>query len=385
MASERLMVIAADSSLPEFLSLVGRKNDLYIFARQFQRYVEKRLPQSLWRTALGWSPWDRKKRDGRENIVRLSRKFILSELVKFAMGVFSQLNWDACVSELHSSRQAKGLLLDLGLVEKYVSERADDFVRDHEKFSKVDRRAELKSDLVDAFILAIEEFFRAHEELKNSPRSRKTRSDIAKAIERTASSAPNFEIAQGHLKYKPKRSTELIRERKSAASERYGVLKDLCARRQNEQPEFARVVDRYGRCLSRLRRDRGSYLLHLAGLEIESLIRINAKYRPSDERNPSLDGDLLFAAQSLIVAHAALIILFPDIARLAADMDNYLKQSEAIDALRDKVLDPVLEKLLESEHIFDGETKEITNEIRRLNEQERTSTPSRAITSSKEN
>jgi len=91
---------------------------------------------------------------------------------------------------------------------------------------------------------------------------------------------------------------------------------------------------------------------------------------PDADRNRPLDRDVLFAAQSLVIAHATLITLFPDIQGLSEELDRYRQQSEAIDALRDRILDPVLDQLAAGSRIFDEETLQITRQIKQLNDQE---------------
>jgi hypothetical protein len=102
------------------------------------------------------------------------------------------------------------------------------------------------------------------------------------------------------------------------------------------------LVDQYDDALSKLRNAHGAYRLFLAGLEIECLMRVKSSLPNDDDRNPRIDAELLFALNSLITAHAGLIMLFPDAANFADELDKYRQQSESLDALRDRVLDPVL-------------------------------------------
>jgi len=117
-----------------------------------------------------------------------------------------------------------------------------------------------------------------------------------------------------------------------------------------------------------VRKDRGAYALFIAGVEIEAWLRASAQAPTDDFRNPPIDADLLFATESLTIAHAGLIAVFPDIAHLATELDQYRQQAEAVDALRNRVLDPVMKRLAAAERLFDGETEALTRMVDRLDD-----------------
>jgi len=190
---------------------------------------------------------------------------------------------------------------------------------------------------------------------------------VASMIDEIAISAPVFKATGGRLRYQQTPAIGEISERKKATKERLTDLQALCNARANEQPQLKNVVDRYAAALTRLRADQGAYSLLLAGLELETLIKIKSNSETDRERNPPLGSDQLFSAQSLIIAHAGLITLFPDIQNITNELDRYRELSEGMDALRDRILDPVLHELAAAGNIFDEETQQISNEIIALN------------------
>jgi hypothetical protein len=50
-----------------------------------------------------------------------------------------------------------------------------------------------------------------------------------------------------------------------------------------------------------------------------------------------------------------LVTLFPDVQIAAAELDRYRQMSEPLDALRDRVLDPIFQQLAQASDIFDEE------------------------------
>jgi hypothetical protein len=223
---------------------------------------------------------------------------------------------------------------------------------------------------------------------KNSePEERTLSSDFSRielSIDRSAESAPTFQVRRNRIHYQERRASQTIRERKQIALERCAELQRICSVRANEQPDLATVIGRYATSLRNLRKDRGVYKLLVAGLEIETLLRIKEKAPADPDRNPPLGADLLFATQSLIIAHAGLISLYPDAQSSFSELDQYRQQSEAIDALRDRILDPVLNHLASSTGILDEKTQEQTADIADLDDlDQRVTPPSKGITSTK--
>lgn len=106
-------------------------------------------------------------------------------------------------------------------------------------------------------------------------------------------------------------------------------------------------------------------------MEIETLIKAKADAPIDPDRNLPMDAELLFAARSLIVAHAGLITLFPDIKHTAKELDQYRELTNSIEALHERVLDPVLDKLATSRGIFDEDTQKLTREIKLLDDLEK--------------
>jgi hypothetical protein len=122
--------------------------------------------------------------------------------------------------------------------------------------------------------------------------------------------------------------------------------------------------------LKALRRDRGAYKLFVIGMELEILLKTKGEAPHDPDRNPRLDSDLLFAARSLIVAHAGLITLFPDARQIAQELDRYRRMAEGLDTFRDRIFDPIIDQLAESRGIFDEQTQEITQEIKAIGDLE---------------
>lgn len=193
--------------------------------------------------------------------------------------------------------------------------------------------------------------------------------EIADKINKSSEEAPTFKPIRGRLRYRQTRASSKIKERKAPAVDRCAKLQQLCATRSNEQPELKEIVDRYSGALKKLRADRGAYSLFIAGLEIETFLRIKSEAPKDSERNPPLDADILIGAQSLIIAHAGLVSLFPDVQSAAKELDRYRELTESIDALRDRVLDPILDQLSSSTGIFDEDTQNITKEIQHIEAQ----------------
>jgi hypothetical protein len=194
---------------------------------------------------------------------------------------------------------------------------------------------------------------------------------IEKSIERSAEAAPRFKTYRGKIRFRQSDGRGRITERKAAVTERCHELQRRCARRTNEQPELKQLVDKYAAALATLRKNRGAYGLFLIGMEIETLLKAKTDAPIDLERNPQMDADLLFAARSLIVAHAGLITLFPDVKQTAKELDQYRELSNSLDAFRERVLDPVLEKLAASSGIFDEETQNLTREIKLIDDLEK--------------
>ena len=194
---------------------------------------------------------------------------------------------------------------------------------------------------------------------------------IRRAIEASGRHAPAFVPHRGRLQYRQRIGTGQFSARKKTAEERCVALQQLAARRSNEQPELIRLVTRYAQKLDRLRKGSGIYELFIAGIEIEIFLNSKQKAPVDPDRNPALDADLSFGVQSLILAHAGLIALFPDTSQLANELDSYRQQSEAIDALRDRILDPILSTLARAENVFDQGTLEITKAVSDLDQDRR--------------
>jgi hypothetical protein len=194
-------------------------------------------------------------------------------------------------------------------------------------------------------------------------KKQETVEQIAQGIEESSSSAPLFILVEGRLRYKQATPIDQIGERRTLVEERLFELQSLCDLRANEQPKFKRLVEEYGAALSKIESHAGAYRLFLAGFDIETFLKIKSHSMPDRERNPPLDADQLFATQSLIVAHAGLITLFPDIQSVATELDRYRQMSESLDALRDRILDPVFQQLLQAAEIFDNDTLAVASEI----------------------
>lgn len=193
---------------------------------------------------------------------------------------------------------------------------------------------------------------------------------IKKSIGESIEDAPQFQTTKGRIRYQEASATSRISERKAAVIERCKELQRRCATRSNEQHELHVLVENYAKALSNLRKDRGAYNLFLTGMEIETLLRVKSEIPTDDDRNLPIDADLLFAVRSLIVAHAGLITLFPDVRQATQEIDQYRTLSGPMDALRDRLLDPILDKLAASDGILDSKTQQLTDEIRKLNKQE---------------
>jgi len=148
--------------------------------------------------------------------------------------------------------------------------------------------------------------------------------------------------------------------------DRCRALNELCASRGNQQPELCGLVTRYSEALKGLRKDRGAYKLFLLGLDIEILLKSKSESPPDLERNPPIDADLLFSVRSLMVAHAGLVALFPDVRLASQELDEYRQLTEGLDAFKDRVLDAAVEKLAAAKDVFEPETQSMIAEIQSL-------------------
>jgi hypothetical protein len=209
---------------------------------------------------------------------------------------------------------------------------------------------------------------------------------IKTAIAATARTAPRFKPVRGRLQYQEKQARKAsYDERKAVAQDRCNQFEALCKLRSNEQPELNRLSAEYSRALGALRPNKGAYTVHLAALALQSHIEIAAKAPFDAERNPPLDADILSATHQLVVAHAGLVSLFPDIAALNQELDQYLENTKAIEALKDRILDPILDRLAISDELLDYHTQRITREIQAADAEERSAAklPSQGITAAK--
>jgi hypothetical protein len=200
-------------------------------------------------------------------------------------------------------------------------------------------------------------------------RTEASRSGVAKAdtvvAEATfsASGAPQFRATRNGVRYRPAEARGEFAERKAIVTERCDDVRAMCGRRANEQPRLHNILNQYSVALKALSRKKGAYRLLLAGLSIESLLRAKASSIPDPDRNPALDADLLHGIETLIVAHAGLMALFPDVQKNVNELDSYREHSQAIDALRHRILDPVLEQLTARRFLLEPDTLELTREI----------------------
>lgn len=218
----------------------------------------------------------------------------------------------------------------------------------------------------------IVDYITRHTQSRAKPNKRSTVA-IEQSIAKSAESAPQFRPYRGAIRFRQASGNGRLSERKSAARERCEELQRRCTRRANEQPELKQLADKYATALAKLRKDRGAYGLFLIGMEIEALLRAKTAAPADSERNIPIDGDLLFAVHSLIVAHAGLITLFPDVTQTTKELDQYRKLSNSLDSFREDVLDPVFEKLDAAQGIFDDETRSLTHEVRILDDVEKKS------------
>jgi hypothetical protein len=182
-------------------------------------------------------------------------------------------------------------------------------------------------------------------------------------IQESSHLAPLFVAHKERLRYEQREANKELAERKSFVQERHSALQRICELRINEQPEFATLVKRYGASLAKTSRKKGGYELFLAGFEIETFLEIKKKSVPDPDRSPPLSPDQLFAAQSLMIAHAGLVALFPDIQTIVTELDRYRRMSESLDALRNRVLDPAFQRLSQAVEVFDEEAIDIAIKI----------------------
>jgi hypothetical protein len=208
---------------------------------------------------------------------------------------------------------------------------------------------------------------------------------VRESIETVLETAPEFRAIRGKIRFRQSPAQGRLAERKTAVLARCKELQRLCDRRANEQPELKMLADRYATALKSVRRDRGGYNLFLVGLELELLLKTKNETSTDVERNPQIDGDLLFASRSLIIAHAGFVTLFPDVKQTTRDLDDYRRLGETLDPFKNRLLDPAIEQLAGSKGIFDDDTQKITLEIKELSEQEKNAghSPSEGTTSIK--
>ena len=291
------------------------------------------------------------------------------------------------------SSSAKKLLkqFDLGQVLRRTDEQNRDFVRiivdANEIYHTLDRQKPFIPELVPEWASGteymhnrepfIEAFSSAlADELKTIVKGLISTEDFEKlqvAIEQTSKSAPVFEPVKGRLKFKPVQIIRPSRERKALAKQKCAQAKSICERQANKHPDIKALIDQYDDALQKLRSGRGVYSIFLAGQEIETLLRVKSSTSYDDDRNPQIDADLLFALNSLITAHAGLVMQFPDVVNFTHELDQYRRQSESLDALRNRILDPVLSQLSGSKNIFDEDTRHLTELVNNLGVRERDS------------
>ena len=196
---------------------------------------------------------------------------------------------------------------------------------------------------------------------------------ISVSVDQASKSAPEFKTVRGKIRFLEKPSSKSITERKAAVKLRCEELQRLCERRGNEQPELRKLAERYAAALRALRKDRGAYNLFLSGFDLELRLRTKKDAGEDEFRNPPIDGDMLFALRSLIVAHAGLVTLFPDVKQITRELDAYHQLGETLEPFRNQLLDPAIEQLASSKGIFDDTTKAITEEINELSDREKRS------------
>jgi hypothetical protein len=72
---------------------------------------------------------------------------------------------------------------------------------------------------------------------------------------------------------------------------------------------------------------------------------------------------MLQAIDALVIAHAGLMALFPDVEATTRELDEYRQHAESLDALHNRVLDPALELLNRAEELLDFETALVTQQV----------------------
>jgi hypothetical protein len=189
---------------------------------------------------------------------------------------------------------------------------------------------------------------------------------VLDGIEKASKDAPLFKPSNNRLRYAAAHASETFAERKKMATQHCKTLAALCSTRANEQPQVKGVVSRYQSALKSLRSDKSPYTLLLIGDELSTLVRIKSLAPPDSDRNLPLDADMLHAISTLLIAHAGLMATFPDAASILRELDQYGQQTQALDALRNRVLDPVLEVIAQAKDVLDADTAEITKQVSEL-------------------
>jgi Clp amino terminal domain, pathogenicity island component len=199
--------------------------------------------------------------------------------------------------------------------------------------------------------------------------------DLALELTRGAQTAPEFQLKRKKISFQQREPRAQLNSRKSAAVERCKHLVEICEKKANEQPELRRLADCYKIALSRLRKDRGAYQLLISGLEIELLLKAKASTPTDSDRNLKLDVDLVYAVNSLLVAHAGLITLFPDAVAASEEIDRYRQISKNLDAFNEQVLSGPLQAIASADAVFDDPTLEISVSISKLDSFEKSNLP----------
>ena len=193
-----------------------------------------------------------------------------------------------------------------------------------------------------------------------------SKEEVEKQITKNARKTPKFGAIGGKIRLTESSAEGNFRERKSEVIRRCNTLSDMMFNKGNQQPELNAVVAEYSSALRALRENNGIYRLYLAGLDIEGLVRIKSNIPHNSDTNLPFDLQTLRAIETLVISHAGLVVLFPDINGISHELDEYRQQSQGIEALRSRVLDRAMSKLAEMEQLFDKKTSDITQRISKL-------------------
>ncbi len=207
----------------------------------------------------------------------------------------------------------------------------------------------------------------------NEKRIERQANSIIKNIESSSRYSPNFSSKRNLVVYIPKKPRSDFLRRKNEALYRCEELNSYCQDRLlNSHRELSLLVSKYFEKLVSTTAKSGPFSLLLAGLDIENHLNIKAALPPNEDENVPLSTDARSKIASLMIAHAALMSLFPEASEITTEIDRYQELSRDTSFVSKDLLNPVLHHLTNSPNILHKDTAEITEKISQHDENSET-------------